>query len=195
MAKSPSERYPAARDLAADLERFLKDEPIRARRPSVIQRARKWARRHRAVVWSALFALLVSLAGVMGSVGWVMRDRAGRLTKIVEAIEDARQFQNAGKWPEAQAAALRANDLNLDGQWPDLTQRIHDLLIDCRFLEQLEEIRLLQAADVHPKDNRFAQERGIPEYRQAFKDYGLDTSTMTPKQAAALVAHRYFDGE
>jgi serine/threonine protein kinase/tetratricopeptide (TPR) repeat protein len=193
MAKSPSERYSTARELAADLERFLKDEPIRARRPSPVQRARKWARRHRAVVWSALVALLVSLAGVMGSVGWVMRDRASRYAKLVDAVEDARQFQDAGKWPEAQAASIRANDLLLDGvagASPDLAQRVHDLLIDCRFVGRLEEIRLLQAADVHAKENRFAQERAIPEYQQAFKEYGLDPSATPPAKAAEILNDR-----
>ena len=41
MAKSPDERYATAGELADDLERFLKDEPIRARRQTLPQRARK----------------------------------------------------------------------------------------------------------------------------------------------------------
>jgi hypothetical protein len=53
MEKSPADRYATARELADDLGRYLRDEPIRARRPSLAQRGRKWARRHRPVVWSA----------------------------------------------------------------------------------------------------------------------------------------------
>src|SRR5205807_1713656 len=48
--KNPAERYATAQELADDLERFLKDEPIRAKRPSLLQRARKWSRRHSPVV-------------------------------------------------------------------------------------------------------------------------------------------------
>ena len=59
MAKNPPDRYPTAAELADDLQRFLNDEPIRARRPTLAQRSRKWARRHRSVVWSAAAALLV----------------------------------------------------------------------------------------------------------------------------------------
>ena len=51
MEKNPADRYGTAQELADDLERFLEDEPIRARRPSLAQRWRKWARRHRPVVW------------------------------------------------------------------------------------------------------------------------------------------------
>jgi serine/threonine protein kinase/Flp pilus assembly protein TadD len=200
MSKSPAERYATARELAADLERFLKDEPIRARRPTPIQRARKWARRHRATVWSATAALLVSLTIVAGSVGWVMRDqaaqqakevadRAAQQAKIVDAIEAARQFQIQGKWPEAQAAAVRANDLLEGGQWPDLAERVMALRADVRLIARLEEIRLLQA-DVHARQNRFALDRALPEYNKAFKEYGLDFANVTPKEAATLLQSR-----
>src|SRR5207249_1610872 len=49
LEKNPAERYATAQELADDLERFLNDEPVRARRPSLLQRGRKWARRHQAV--------------------------------------------------------------------------------------------------------------------------------------------------
>src|SRR5262249_42443500 len=60
-------RYATAQELADDLHRFLRDEPIRAKRPTLAQRAAKWARRHKAVVRAvgvvlalAVIALLVS---------------------------------------------------------------------------------------------------------------------------------------
>src|SRR5262249_10955309 len=43
MEKSPADRYATAQELADDLRRFLEDRPIRARRPTVVQRVRKWA--------------------------------------------------------------------------------------------------------------------------------------------------------
>jgi serine/threonine protein kinase/Tfp pilus assembly protein PilF len=66
MAKSPAERYTTARELADDLERFLKDEPIWAKRPTLVQRARKWLRRHPAVMRSvvAVLAMTVVVLGV-----------------------------------------------------------------------------------------------------------------------------------
>jgi serine/threonine protein kinase len=62
MEKEPSARYGSARELAEDLERFLGDEPIKARRPSLVHRTFKWARRHRAVVVTAAAAVVLTLA-------------------------------------------------------------------------------------------------------------------------------------
>src|SRR6266851_4763300 len=46
MEKDPADRYGTAQELAEDLQHFLDDKPIRARRPTLVQRFRKWARRH-----------------------------------------------------------------------------------------------------------------------------------------------------
>src|SRR5437899_2746614 len=61
MVKSADERYATAQELADDLERYLKDEPIRARRPTLVQRAKKWTRRHLPVVWTAGLSLVAVL--------------------------------------------------------------------------------------------------------------------------------------
>src|SRR5437667_1809303 len=61
MAKGPEERYATAQELADDLERFLKDESIRARRPTLLQRLKKWTRRHLPVVWTAGLSFVVML--------------------------------------------------------------------------------------------------------------------------------------
>jgi tetratricopeptide (TPR) repeat protein len=67
MAKEPAERYATARDLADDLRCYLEDRPIRARRPTRAQRARKWVRRHRAAVATGAIASIVLLAGAVAA--------------------------------------------------------------------------------------------------------------------------------
>ncbi len=67
MAKNPAERYDTAQELADDLRRFLEDRPIRARRPTLVQRAAKWSRRHKPIVWSAAVSTFLLL--VVGLVG------------------------------------------------------------------------------------------------------------------------------
>src|SRR5262245_30318851 len=79
MAKNADDRYHTAKEFSEDLERFLNDEPILARRPTVPQRALKWARRHRAIVATASIALVVVfvlvLLGTLASNSLVKRER------------------------------------------------------------------------------------------------------------------------
>jgi serine/threonine protein kinase len=62
LAKEPAERYATAQEMDEDLRRFLEDRPIRARRPSWLQRVRRWFRRRQAVVTAAALTLAVKLS-------------------------------------------------------------------------------------------------------------------------------------
>jgi serine/threonine protein kinase len=50
LEKDKARRYPTAADLAADIERYLRDEPIAARPATAGYQLRKFVRRHRALV-------------------------------------------------------------------------------------------------------------------------------------------------
>jgi eukaryotic-like serine/threonine-protein kinase len=63
MALEPAGRYSSAQAVALDLERWLADEPVSARREPLSQRLRRWPRRHRTVAASTAVALV---AGVIG---------------------------------------------------------------------------------------------------------------------------------
>jgi WD40 repeat protein/serine/threonine protein kinase len=66
MSKSADDRYASAGQMAEDLRRFLEDKPIHARRPTLVQRTRRWCRRHRAVAAAAAVAgVLVLLIAVV----------------------------------------------------------------------------------------------------------------------------------
>jgi WD40 repeat protein/serine/threonine protein kinase len=91
MEKNPSDRYVTALELAEDLRRFLGDQPIRAKRPSWLQRLRKLVRRHRAVVTVAAATLAVAL--VVSSV-LIWRERADTLSALCEAnVQRARALE------------------------------------------------------------------------------------------------------
>jgi serine/threonine protein kinase/tetratricopeptide (TPR) repeat protein len=74
MEKEPSARYASASALADDLRRFLDDQPIRARRPGLVERAVKWSRRHRPAVVAGVAALIATLA-VSTAVLWEAKRR------------------------------------------------------------------------------------------------------------------------
>jgi WD40 repeat protein/serine/threonine protein kinase len=67
MAKNPEERYATAQELADDLRRFLEDKPINAKRPTLRQRAAKWARRHKTVVRATGLVLTMAVAALLVS--------------------------------------------------------------------------------------------------------------------------------
>jgi serine/threonine protein kinase/predicted Zn-dependent protease len=66
LEKNPERRYPSAADLAADLRRFLRYEPVRARPTSVLGRLSRRARRHVAALTAAAVILLLLV-----SLGWL----------------------------------------------------------------------------------------------------------------------------
>ena len=63
LRKEPSERYPTARALADDLQRFLDNRPVLARRPTAAERLRKLARRHPTLVGAGAVVLVLLTAG------------------------------------------------------------------------------------------------------------------------------------
>jgi serine/threonine protein kinase/tetratricopeptide (TPR) repeat protein len=62
LAKEPHKRYPTALALAEDLDRYLSDRPIQARRTPVLERGRKWVRRR--PISSFLLAFCVCLLAI-----------------------------------------------------------------------------------------------------------------------------------
>jgi eukaryotic-like serine/threonine-protein kinase len=87
IAKNPSERYATAQEMADDLQRFLDDKPVLAKRPTLLDKARKWQRRHKAVVVSAIVsAFLLLLVASLGL--WQVNSRiAEEQAKTQAALE------------------------------------------------------------------------------------------------------------
>jgi serine/threonine protein kinase len=67
-ALEPVNRYERAKDFQEDLERFLDDLPILARRESPIESTMRWIRRNPAIasLTASLFGLLVAIATILG---------------------------------------------------------------------------------------------------------------------------------
>ncbi len=77
MAKDPAGRYASAQELADDLDRFVKCEPIRARRSNAWERSVKWAQRRPAVAALLATLVLITLLGFAGiTAQWVRAEQA-----------------------------------------------------------------------------------------------------------------------
>src|SRR5262249_42968619 len=118
LEKDRNRRYETANSLVMDIQRHLHDEPVQACPPSAIYRLRKFARRNKASLMMASVigvALLLAIAAVGGSVGWVVRDRAFRQAKIeleVDfALAEAERLQEQGNFAQALSAAKQAAGL------------------------------------------------------------------------------------
>jgi hypothetical protein len=74
IAKAPGDRYATAGQFADDLQRWLDDRPIVARRPSIWEHAARWRRRHRALMRSAAAFSLLAVLGLLAGAVAVLRE-------------------------------------------------------------------------------------------------------------------------
>jgi WD40 repeat protein/tRNA A-37 threonylcarbamoyl transferase component Bud32 len=124
LRKEPGRRYTGAGELAADLLRWERGEPVSARRAPAAERLAKWARRQPPVVLGLLAAVGLAVVGLVvgGSVFtwqlsvrtreatdnlWTANERSAELTKANAELESERAALRA-KTAEATAAAALA---------------------------------------------------------------------------------------
>ena len=93
LAKAPARRYSSAAALAADLRRYLANEPILARRPSAVYQLGKFARRHRGLVAGMLGILLALSAGLAAALlalgrAWRAEGALGKERDALVALSD-----------------------------------------------------------------------------------------------------------
>jgi WD40 repeat protein/predicted Ser/Thr protein kinase len=116
--KERSRRYPSASELAADLERHLRDEPVLAIPPTALYRAGKFVRKYRTAVAGAAAALLCLMIGLGVSTALYFRARAA-------GSEADRQREIAQK--QSYSANLNAAELLLRAG--EATEARHRLLL------------------------------------------------------------------
>jgi serine/threonine protein kinase/Tfp pilus assembly protein PilF len=93
MAKDRTHRYSSASELAAEIERYLRHEPVLAGPPSAAYRIRKYVRRHKLGVAAATVVILTVLIGTAGTtIGMLRAVRAEKKAKqeaqIAQQVSD-----------------------------------------------------------------------------------------------------------
>jgi tetratricopeptide (TPR) repeat protein len=184
MEKNPADRYATAKELADDLRRWLADEPIRARRPRVVQRACKWGRRHQAAVTAAALLLLLVLV-LGGLVLWrELVQRATAKHSAESALDRVELLRQHERWDEA-LAVLTVAQGQLKGRGLEaLRQRVEQSQRDVEMLRTLEEAYLQRAAS---RKGRWDEPGADRLYDQAFRSYDLDVTALAPQEAAERV--------
>jgi non-specific serine/threonine protein kinase/serine/threonine-protein kinase len=93
LEKDRERRYGSAAALAADVERYLENRPVHASPPNPLYRLRKFVRRHRAGVATAVLVFVSLILGVIGTTTNMIRAlRAERVAS--EEAETARQVSD-----------------------------------------------------------------------------------------------------
>lgn len=95
LAKQPGERYESAGELAEDLERFLENRPIKARRLGFWERVAKWRCRHpRFLAFSLLFFAVVWV-GTLFSHHLLLKEKRKTQFALAEAQARFEKARNA----------------------------------------------------------------------------------------------------
>src|SRR5213078_3658340 len=106
----PKRRYPSALTLAEDLDRWLKHEPIRARRIGVFTRGRKWVRRNPSI--AVMAAMLLALAAPLAVIIWKSEFPRQPVTTGIAVLP----FENLGEQKE--------NAVFADGMQDDILTKL-----------------------------------------------------------------------
>ena len=85
LEKDRNRRYESASALAADLHRYLHDEPVQACPPSTLYRVRKFVRRNRGPVLAASLLVLALVGGIVGTTLGLVRATVAEARAVNEA--------------------------------------------------------------------------------------------------------------
>ncbi|MBX3395145.1 MAG: SUMF1/EgtB/PvdO family nonheme iron enzyme [Phycisphaerae bacterium] len=89
LEKDRARRYQSCAEFAADIRRFLNNEPIRARAPGALYRIAKFTRRNRALVASVVTVFTILLVALIAAV-WGFR-------QYYQRVEEIRMLAGAGQ--------------------------------------------------------------------------------------------------
>ncbi|MGD0363704.1 MAG: serine/threonine-protein kinase [Bryobacteraceae bacterium] len=108
LERDPERRYSSAAELSADLQRFVRDEPVLARRPGLAIKLRGAVKRHRAGIRVAIVSAVLALSLLVVLVRWQrLRAEDGRI-----------------RWVLQQMISTHADPAKLDPSWEHLEQRL-----------------------------------------------------------------------
>jgi serine/threonine-protein kinase len=208
LAAKPLDRPRDAGVLAAAMAAYRESMATRLRQAELAQaeaRARATEEHKRRRLTLGLAAVVLMTALLAGGVWfWLEREREVRDRQALDAVvradllhREAQAGSDPSKWAEARALAGRAEALLEQGTGrPETAERARDLLrtldeetADQRLLTRLEEIQLAKLEDDF-KHGMLVVRAALPQYAEAFAEYGLGAGKVSSEEAAARIGQR-----
>ena len=95
LSKEPDRRYSSPSEFSADIRRYMHDEPVVARPPSAAYKTKKFVRRNKLLVTSAVVVLLTLIAGIAGTTTFGVRESRQRQATeaALDDLEQVVEFQ------------------------------------------------------------------------------------------------------
>src|SRR5208282_4160053 len=143
--KDRARRYGTPTELAADIQRYLDNEPVLARPASSAYRLRKYVRRHRAMVAGVAAVFVVLVAGIIAS-SWqaVRANRAGQAA----VVERDRAVGAEAKARTAERVSAEQRDRAVSAEGTANDERNKALVAESQAVEQRNRaLREKQRAD------------------------------------------------
>jgi tetratricopeptide (TPR) repeat protein/predicted Ser/Thr protein kinase len=160
LQKDKTERYQSASELAADINRYLNDEPVLARPATAWYNLAKFARRHRALVGGGAAVLVTLIFGIIATTMFGLKARIQRQRAENAELEVQQRHAQAGTFAMQRGVwreALSRFDDALAAGHPDSAKlrlnriRAHNSLGDIRSL--IAEVEaLLRRTDLTPQE-------------------------------------------
>ncbi len=173
--RDPARRYPTAAALAEDLQRFLEDRPIKARRVTAVEQAWRWAWRNPAVASLATGLMVALVTGLIG-VTWQWRQAVANL-KMAEA---------------ANRKAQKRFDLAMEAVRAFTTGASEDVILKEKALEGLRKKLLGQSQRYYERLKGSLEGETDPASRWALAEALHDAGSLYAKVDAPAKAEQAF---
>jgi len=186
LEKDPRQRYPSAAALAEDLRRFLRSEPVAARRTGWFGRTARWARRRpsAAVLVVALPIGLLMALTLVGIGLWRQQLQSAVARAFDEDLAEVARLESVELWDEARAAAERAHGrVAVDGT-DEQRRRAGRVKAELELAARLELLRLGRRGF---NAGLAAAPTVDQEYQAIFRTAGLTEPTHVQRDVASRV--------